>query len=165
MHYPTNSRRLFNFDSRIDQGIGSIQETDRPLLYIPDLAPVGSGSAYFPRSVDDDAVALNVLGFGAGFPGGGSSQRADMANEEGAWDSSFRAAVTNFQKQNPALRAPGVIPGLPPVPAPLPGGKTSPAPGKVVPVVPGGPEDNTTRNLMIGGGVLAVLVGGYFLLK
>jgi hypothetical protein len=148
--------------------LGAIQETDRPLLYIPDLAPVGGGAAYFPRSVDDDAVALNVLGFNAGLPGGGQSQRADQANEEGAWDSTFRGAVTAFQQRNPAsgvadgwigpntrrslavavaafnLKAPSPsplpVPIIPPG-IPAPGGKTSPAPGVPVPAKPGAPSE------------------------
>lgn len=130
------------------------------LQYTPDLAPVGSKSTYFPRSVDGDAVALTFLGYDAGFPGGGVSQSNDMNKGVGAWDPVFRAAVSKFQSDNgltvdgwigPATRtkikervdqknAKGGIPS-PPVPlnVPIP----PPSPSNQVPVnpaVPGQPQ-------------------------
>jgi peptidoglycan hydrolase-like protein with peptidoglycan-binding domain len=73
-----------------------------PLIYVPDLFPVGSKSAYFPRDVSQDARALNFLGFLSDndlndlTPSMGS-QSADMNNEAGAWDPLFRGGITRFQ--------------------------------------------------------------------
>lgn len=72
------------------------------LVYVPDLGPVGSKSSYFPRDVEHDAEALNFLEFLSDvadanrMPSTGS-QGGDMAQEAGAWDPSFRSAVTRFQ--------------------------------------------------------------------
>lgn len=67
------------------------------LAYIPDLAPVGSGASYFPRSVSEDAKALRFLGLAAGNPGGGVSQAEDMRTKTGAWNVTFQQAVKAFQ--------------------------------------------------------------------
>lgn len=73
-----------------------------PLIYVPDLAPVGSKSAYFPRDVSQDARALNFLGFLSDndlndlTPSMGS-QSADMNNEAGGWDPLFRGGITRAQ--------------------------------------------------------------------
>lgn len=80
-------------------GMGVI---NAPLIYVPNLASVGSGAAYFPGSVGEDARALNFLGFLTDndlddlTPSMGS-QSADMNNEAGAWDPLFRGATTRFQ--------------------------------------------------------------------
>lgn len=73
-----------------------------PLLYVPDLRPVGSGAAYFPRDVEQDAAALVFLQFlsnvaDANREQSTGSQGGDMANSAGAWDPAFRSAVTRFQ--------------------------------------------------------------------
>lgn len=72
------------------------------LAYVPDLAPMGSGSSYWPRDTKADAQALNYLGYYpdpllAAHVGTSGSQKADMAANTGAWDPSFRTAVTDFQ--------------------------------------------------------------------
>lgn len=160
--------------------------------YVPDLAPVGSKSTYFPRSVTDDALALTFLGFDAGIPGGGVSQSADMNSGTGAWDINFRGAVTAFQKAN-GLTADGwigpqtrtmlktrvdqknasnpTVPELPKPPAPVP----PPSPSNQVPVnpsVPGQPAPATgfaalstaqKAGVIVGG--LALVGGGYYLYK
>jgi len=79
---------------------GSIGATT--LLYVPDLAPVGSKAAYFPRDVEQDAAALVFLGFlsdaaDANRNVSRGSQAEDINNEGGAWDPAFRAAITRFQ--------------------------------------------------------------------
>ncbi len=95
-------------------GIGGLGDIGgAPFVYIPDLAPVGSGNAYFPRSVEADAAALNFLGFlpsdsqlSAPRQPSQGSQAADMADNSGAWDPEFRGAVkagavTRFQASDP----------------------------------------------------------------
>lgn len=69
------------------------------LMYVPDVAPVGSAAAgnYFPRSVTEDAKALRFLGLNAGNPGGGVSQQSDLQSKSGAWNPTFQAAVKAFQ--------------------------------------------------------------------
>lgn len=167
-------------------GMGDLNcgTTSATCPYVPDLGPVGTGSNYFPRSVDNDAAALNFLGYGAGFPGGGVSQAHDMANAEGAWDDTFQEAVKHFQGINGGLTVDGWIGpatraalgkavalanSLPRSPNALPTPKPPPAPG-LAPPVPSPPSapgvasaDHTKRNLIIGGGVVAALVAGYFL--
>lgn len=82
--------------------MGFLGQIAGPLVYIPDLLPVGSGSAYFPRSVEGDAQALNFLGFLSDADeairrASEGSQGADMGDEAGAWDTNFRSAITRFQ--------------------------------------------------------------------
>jgi LPXTG-motif cell wall-anchored protein len=85
--------------SGLDGGIAGIAA---PFLYVPDLAPVGHASTYFPRSVSEDARALNFTGFlddaslASLFPSTGN-QADDIDQTAGAWDADFRAAVTRFQ--------------------------------------------------------------------
>jgi hypothetical protein len=165
------------------------------LDYNPSLAPVGSGSGYYPGSVDADADALNFLGYGAGFPGGGNGQREDMDRAEGAWDTTFKAAVTSFQG-NAGLKADGWIgpatrtalkaavdrqnqipsaPGALPAPMPPPGVLPNFAPVPSQPSRPASPSSPsapaahaslfTQRNLIIGGAILAALGVGYVALK
>jgi peptidoglycan hydrolase-like protein with peptidoglycan-binding domain len=69
--------------------------TNVPFLYVPNLGSVGSGASYNPGPVDQDAAALNYLGYSAGSP---PPQKA--IGSGGAWDPTFRAAVTAFQKAN-----------------------------------------------------------------
>ncbi len=175
--------------------IGSLVTMGAPpggLDYVPDLAPVGSKSTYFPRSVNADALALTFLGFDAGIPGGGVSQQADMSSGTGAWDPSFRGALTAFQKSvgitadgwiGPQSRtklkekvdeknrtAPN-IPAAPQAPAPVP----PPSPSNQVPVnpsVPGQPQPatgfaalTTGQKAAVVAGGLALLGGGYYLYK
>ncbi|NBU16711.1 MAG: peptidoglycan-binding protein, partial [Actinobacteria bacterium] len=155
-------------------------------------APVGSKSSYFPRSVTEDAIALTFLGFDAGTPGGGISQQADMNSGTGAWDPTFRAAVTAFQQKN-GLTVDGWIgpqtrkmikqrvdeknastpnlPAPPTPPAPIP----PPSPSNQVPVnpaVPGQPQPatgfaalSTPAKIGIVAGAVALLGGGYYLLR
>jgi hypothetical protein len=162
--------------------LGSINEGQRPLPYVPDLAPVGSGSAYFPRSVADDAVALNVLGFGAGFPGGGVSQSSDMSRAEGAWDSTFQDAVRRFQTAK-GLKADGWIgpatrtalgativafnaspAGKPAIVVVTEATRPAPQPPTIeLGSGPAPPVDNTIRNVAIAGGVVAAIGIGYLI--
>lgn len=99
-------------------GIGSLSTREvgiAGLNYVPDLAPVGSGSAgsYYPRDTSGDAAALNYLGY---FPeplykshkGTSGSQAADMAAKTGAWAPDFQQAVRYFQEAN-GLAADGWI--------------------------------------------------------
>lgn len=167
---------------------------DIGLRYTPDLAPVGSKSTYFPRGVTEDAIALTFLGFDAGTPGGGISQQADMNSGTGAWEPTFRAAVTAFQKANgltvdgwigPATRAKikervdqknAIAPNLPAPPQPVsPAAIPPPSPSNQVPVnpsVPGQPKPatglaalSTPAKIGIGVAALALLGGGYYALK
>jgi hypothetical protein len=165
------------------------------LVYVPDLAPVGSKATYFPRSVEQDAAALNFLGFlsdvaDANRMSSTGSQSGDMSNEAGAWDPDFRSAVGRFQASAGITADTWIGPqtrttiaaavarknasGVNPVPPP--------PPGKIIPVVPGEVPakpaalpglqpvaakegSDTTTYLAIGGGVL--LLGGlaYYALK
>lgn len=82
--------------------------------YLPNLAPVGSGSAYSPGDTSDDAAALNYLGY---YPdpllqqhvGTSGSAADDMNNATGAWDPTFQTAVTDFQSTTPGLTVDGWI--------------------------------------------------------
>ncbi len=81
-------------------GLGDIGGT--PFVYIPDLAPVGSKASYFPRDVEQDAGALNFLGFLSDVDDANrftstGTQSGDMAQEAGAWDPGFKGGVTRFQ--------------------------------------------------------------------
>lgn len=118
----------------------------------PARRPWDSGSAYYPGNVDADAEALNYLGYGAGYPGGGSGQSSDMSRAEGAWDTTFQTAVRKFQanagltadgwigpktraslklavdRQNAIPSSPGALPAPMPPPGVLPGFLPAPAP-------------------------------------
>ena len=164
------------------------------LQYTPDLAPVGSKSTYFPRSVTNDAIALTFLGFDAGVPGGGISQQSDMNSGTGAWEPTFRAAVTAFQKANgltvdgwigPATRTliktrvdqkNATTPNVPEPPKPTPPSAIPPpSPSNQVPVnpaVPGQPAPatglaalSTGAKVGIAAGVAAVAAGLYYAFK
>lgn len=173
-------------------GLGGIGQIAAPFLYVPDLLPVGNGASYFPRDVIEDAKALNFLGFldDAAFAAGSGSlgsQQADIANETGAWDPGFRAAVTRYEAARdlkvdsfigPQVRttlAKDVLAknaaGLPPVPVPK-------LPDVIIPIDPGGvpggnkpvpgvqpKADETLLFVGIGGGILALLGVGYLVLK
>ena len=128
------------------EGIGGA-----PFVYIPDLAPVGSKAAYFPRDVERDAAALVFLHFMSDEDDANrnisrGSQAADMANEGGAWDPAFRAAVTRFQVAGgltadswigPATRT-GILNAVTQANLKgLGGGPVPPLPPAVIPVIPG----------------------------
>lgn len=72
------------------------------LVYVPDLAPVGTGPTYFPRDVSEDVRALIYLGYTSyafdDFPRSTGTQAGDMAGELGAWDADFRNAIAHFQR-------------------------------------------------------------------
>ena len=83
-----------------DSGIGA----PAPFVYLPNLGPVGSGSAYFPGDVENDAAALVFLHFMSDLDDANrnisrGSQGADMrsGDEAGGFDPLFRAAVARFQ--------------------------------------------------------------------
>ncbi len=174
-------------------GMGEIHcEGQTSCPYVPDLAPVGSTAAgtYYPRSVDDDASALNFLGYGAGFPGGGNGRAEDMSRQEGAFDTTFQAAVTRFQQDagigvdgriGPQTRGallaavtkanassalnpnPLPFPKVPPfVPGVLPG-PSAPSPSKPgpAPVV----AAKSSNTLLIAGGVAAAGLAAWYFLK
>jgi len=163
---------------------------DLPFSYAPSLAPVGSGSAYWPGDVQEDLFALNALGF---FPDDGTAVRSygtqadDMANQAGAWAPEFRAAVASFQysvnltpdtwigPQTRTALAAAVRAANAGAPVPVP-------PGEPVPVDPGGvpalpailpgtvpaesaPGMGVGTKIAIGVGVVALLGGGYYALK
>lgn len=117
------------------------------LSYSPSASSVGSGSAYFPGDVSQDAAALNYTGFLPDQffytlkPSTGS-QSGDMNGQAGAWDPAFRQAVRDFQMSagvtadgwiGPATRtrlklavetknamsAPNAPPFIPPAPSPV----------------------------------------------
>jgi hypothetical protein len=177
--------------------IGSMGAPGGPLVYVPDLAPVGSKDSYFPRSVEQDARALVFLGFlsdleDANRAESTGSQGGDMANEAGAWDPSFRGAVTRFQSTQGitadswigpqtrtflarAVAVKNANPGALPIPAP---------PGTVPPVLvqPGGvpakpavlpgvrpasssSSDDTMMYVGIGAGVLVLGGLAWYALK
>jgi len=164
------------------------------IAYVPDLAPVGSGASYFPRDVEQDAKALNFLGFLSDvddanrFTSNGN-QSEDIQNQSGAWDPAFRAAVTRAQaalrltvdswigpQTRTALAAAVATKnasGFNP-PLPSPGVIIPVAPGKV-PVPPDSPappgtvvvakKDDTLMWVGIGAGVLAVGGLAYYAIK
>lgn len=164
-------------------GLGAIGQIPAPFIYVPDLAPVGSGASYFPRDTTEDAKALNFLGFMDDeslrfHPGSMGSQQADMSNEVGAWDPAFRAAVTRYEAAR-GLKADSFIgpqvrgslakdvlaknaAGVPSLPVPK-------LPDVIIPVDPGGipggskpvpgvatKSDDTLMIVGIGAGVLAL---------
>ncbi len=101
-------------DERIGLGpIGGFEfEGMGGLAYTPDLAPVGSKSTYWPRSVSADTDALQFLGFLRGpVLQSYGSQSADMDNAAGAWDPNFREAVTAFQQVAGPFGYTGVVDG------------------------------------------------------
>ena len=190
MTMQTYDRYLNAGRSRRGLGIAGIGQIAAPFFYVPDLMPVGSKTSYFPRDTVNDAKALNFLGFmsdGALDDHASlGSQSQDMSNETGAWDPAFRAAITRFQASagltvdswvgpntrtalakavalknagTPIPVAPGVIPVNP---GGVPGGSV-PVPG-ATPVSDRTGGDDTLTYVLIGGGVLAVLGAGWYLL-
>jgi hypothetical protein len=184
----TASRALLG--SVMFEGLGS---PAAPFLYVPDLAPVGSKSSYFPRSVSNDAAALNFLGFLSDFDVGDlvpsmGSQSADMANEAGAWDPLFRGAVGRFQvfagitndtwigpmtRSNIAAKVlqknanPGIpTPSLPPT-VPVAPGAVPALPTPIPGVHPASTttDDNTTTYVAAGVAGLALLALGWYALS
>jgi hypothetical protein len=171
-------------------GMGTISA---PFLYVPDLAPVGSKSTYFPRSVDRDAMALNFLQFMSDsalddLTSSMGSQSADMNNEAGAWDPAFRASVTRFQvakgltadswigpQTRTALAAavafknanPGTLPSPLPQVVPVIPGQVPAKPAVLPGVTPASAktEDDTLMYLGIGAGVLALGGLAWYALK
>lgn len=163
------------------------------LNYVPDLAPTGSGAAYWPRDTKADRDALRYLGFypepwASQHTGTSGSQKADMNNGTGAWDSLFQDAVFDFQEATPGLVADrwigqktrvalaaavaaknaqeSPIP-IPPSPIPLPpnvlpGPPSNPSQPQNVSTQEGMP---LTTKIGIGVGVLALLAGGAYLLS
>lgn len=90
------------YDARNDQAMSGIEWAGMQAIgelfqYKLNTTPTGSGANYYPGDVEADADALNFLGYGAGFPGGGNGQKEDIARGEGAWDDTFQQAVRNFQ--------------------------------------------------------------------
>jgi peptidoglycan hydrolase-like protein with peptidoglycan-binding domain len=187
--YPDANRGAFTM-----MGLGTMGQIGAPFAYVPDLAPVGSQSAYFPRSVASDANALNFLGFLgdnelASLRPSTGSQSGDMNGPAGAWAPAFRAAITRFQVSRgltndswvgPATRTallaavtaknlqqplPPVLP--PSVPVPVLPGAVPAAPAVLPGVLPAAkPADDDTL-LYAGAGVGAVLLLGlgYWALK
>lgn len=160
------------------------------LVYIPDLAPVGSKSAYFPRDVERDAEALEFLEFlsasanAAREPSTGS-QAGDMANEAGAWDPNFRSAITRFQvakgltndgwvgpQTRTALAAavafananPGVLPAPPPPgvvpPVPINPGAVPAKPAVIPGVTPVNTKSGDDTMMYVGLGLGGLLLAG-----
>ncbi len=188
--YPVGIHGLGGFGGEEIGSIGAV-----PFVYVPDLAPVGHADSYFPRSVEQDAAALNFLGFLANVDDANrasstGSQRGDMNDEAGAWDPNFRAAIASFQdsrgltvdswvgpQTRTALLAAvtaanakglggGFVPPIPPPAVPLPV-----VPGNV-PVKPGATpppgtteEDNTLMYVAIGVAVLAAGGLGWWVLS
>lgn len=163
------------------------------LLYIPDLAPTGSGAAgtYYPRDTREDAFALNFLGFFsdpllAQHVGTRGTQAADQAAAVGAWSPVFRQAVGDFQlafnltpdgwigpqtrtelaKQVAIKNAREVTP---PSPIPIPPIPVPPTPIPVPPNPNVNPvvtkESNTGLIIGLGVAAAAVLGIGYFALS
>lgn len=170
-------------------GLGGIGQIAAPFAYVPDLLPVGSGNAYFPRDTTQDARALNFLGFMSDsalddHPGSLGTQARDIAEQVGAWDPVFRAAVTRAQtalgltvdswigpktrtallaavtKKNAGAIVPPAPPGVLPVnPGSVPGG-AAPIPG-ATPVKDNVGGDDTMTYVAIGGGVVALALLGW----
>lgn len=165
--------------------MGSIGGFAAPFSYVPSLAPVGSGSAYFPGSVANDAAALNYLGYlsdgaFAGLSPSTGTQSGDMNQAAGAWDSAFRGAVGVFQAASgitadtwvgPQTRTallgavtlknanPGSLPNIPSVPVPVAPGGVPALPAVLPGVTPASSttsSDDTTTYLLAGAGVLVV---------
>lgn len=140
--------------------MGAVYGNMGALAYVPDLGPVGSGSAgtYYPRDTSQDARALAFLGFypepyASQHVGTRGSRAADAGAGVGAWDEDFRLALTNFQRSvgltadgwiGPSSRqalavavaarnASEVVP-VPPPPAPSP--FPVPVPPNVLPLPP-----------------------------
>jgi len=85
-----------------------------PFTYLPNLGPVGSQAQgnYNPNPVDQDAAALNFLGYNAGNPGSESTRYTTLVStpgKGGAWNTQFQAAVRAFQQANPGLTVDGWI--------------------------------------------------------
>lgn len=153
-----------------------------PFTYSPNLAPVGSGAAYFPGDVSQDAAALNYLGYLADAdyaqlaPSTGT-QAGDIGSDAGAWDPSFRGAIAHLQTDagitvdtwvGPQTRTaiaakvllananPGTTPSTPPagvVPA-NPG--SVPANPAVIPGVTPTSGTSTQTYVLAGAGILVV---------
>lgn len=94
-------------------GIGAIGLIAAPLVYVPNLAAVGSEGAgtYYPGDVNADAMALAFLGFLAesALPSIGAtrgSRAADMPAQVAGFNPTFKAAVGAFQG-SPAGQAGG----------------------------------------------------------
>lgn len=165
--------------------IGYLAGVAGPLAYVPDLRPVGSQSAYFPRDVENDAEALGYLGFLSDaanddrMPSVGT-QAGDMNNPSGAWDPAFRGAVTRFQvaakltndgwigpQTRTALAAAVLAKNAgQPIPKP-PGGSVPIAPGAVpakpaeIPGVhPASASTGLDTTTMVGIGVGVLVLGG-----
>lgn len=141
-------------------GLGAVDAA--PLVYVPNLLPVGSGASYNPGPIGADAHALNFLGFIPDallpqIPDTSGNVAQDQALETGAFNKVFRQAVTDFQQTAGGLTVDGFI-----------GPKTRTALGLAVaaknaqgvptappftpPVVPGVP--GVPPNLPVPGGML-----------
>lgn len=178
-------------DALTFMGIGAIGQVPTPFNYVPDLAPVGTGPAYFPRDIGEDAKALNFLGFMSDddFAQGNEStgtQKGDIAESVGAWDPKFRAAVTRYEAAR-QLKVDSFIgpqvrtslkkdvdaknaAGVPPAPVP-------PLPAVVIPVDPGGvpggsaplpgiaESSDALLYVGVGSGVVALLGLAYWALR
>jgi len=180
---------MMSYGSHFGQTFGSMG-APTTLLYVPDLAPVGSKAAYFPRDVEQDAAALVFLGFlsdaaDANRQVSDGSQGADMANEGGAWDPAFRSAVTRFQSSKgltadswigPQTRGalatavafknanPGILPPPPPPgvlpPVPVKPGAVPANPAVLPGVRPVAAGEEDQTMLYVGLGVGALLLAG-----
>lgn len=162
--------------------------------YNPDLRDVGHGADYYPGSVQADAAALNYLGYFPDFDtfvDTTGSASGDQAASVGAWDPTFGSAVGDFQRTHGltqdywigpetrrAIKA--AIDAAEPPPPPdyyngqLPSDQHEPnyngdmpippnRGGAATPVAAGGMS--TGKMVAIGGGAVALLALGYWLLK
>ncbi len=158
-------------------GMGQIAA---PFQYFPDLSPVGSGSAYFPRSVAADAQALNFLGFLtdaelASLRPSTGTQSGDMNGPAGAWAPAFRGAMGRFQasagitadtwvgpqsrgKLATAVSAKNANPGALPPPPPNPDRPVPVNPG-TVPALPTPLPGVTPASASSGGMSTGAMVG------
>jgi hypothetical protein len=145
-------------------GLGAVDAA--PLVYVPNLVPVGSGASYSPGSITADAHALNFLGFIPDALLGqipdtsttvGGSVAQDQAQQLGAFNPTFRQAVTDFQQTNGGLTVDGFIgPATRTALAAAVAAKNAQsvptAPPFTPPVVPGVP--GVPPNLPVPGGLL-----------
>lgn len=174
-------------DARNDQGfanMGGLGAPAGPFNYSPNLSSVGSGASYFPGDVEQDAAALNYLGFLSDVADANrnisrGSQGADISNQGGAWDPEFRGAVTRFQAANglasdswvgPKTRAAlgvavikknaGILPVIPKLDVPVNPGGVPALPGKLPGVQPASTSDGEDNTLLYVGGAVGVVALG-----
>lgn len=170
------------------KNIGGIGAPAAPFEYTPDLGPVGSGNTYFPGDVEQDAAALNFLGFLSDVDDANraiskGSLEADQSSDSGAWDNAFRQAVLIFQSAvgittdgwiGPQTRGALVTavngknanPDVAPPPLPAPGSiPIAPSSVPAKPLVLTAKTDETLTFVGVGAGVLALCGLGWVLLR